>query len=227
MKAPSPVKFTRYNTSNNENTGGSDLATANKKVNSPSSPPTPPSLIKSGDASRQPVSPIRTSEIKFSSPVPKYNASMMSSRHFANETMTQSTNSIRNSRIEMKRSRQGVQEVTQQILTSFPNQNSKNIDCVLVYEKLAIDAKNAEDEQSKRKTLAREAFFNVLRQEKIDHYEIEHLHDDKVIVFVLLNCSTERLLDEAELTRLDMTLKHVRILFNLKNSLFLKMLISL
>ena len=59
MKAPSPVKFTRYNTSNNENTGGSDVATANKKVNSPSSPPTPPSLIKSGDASRQPVSPER------------------------------------------------------------------------------------------------------------------------------------------------------------------------
>ena len=205
MKAPSPVKFTRYNTSNNENTGGSD----NKKVNSPS-PSTPPSLVKSGNA-RQPVSPIRTSEIKFSSPVPKYNASMMSSRHFANETMTQSTNSIRNSRIEMKR-RQGVQEVTQQILTSFPNQNSKNIDCILVYEKLAVDAKNAEDEQSQRKTLAREAFFNVLKQERIDHYEIEHLHEDKVIVFVLLNCSTERLLDEAELTRLDMTLKHVRIL---------------
>jgi hypothetical protein len=76
-----------------------------------------------------------------------------------------------------------------------------------VYEKLAD--KNAEDEQSQRKTLAREAFFNVLKKEQIDHYEIEHSHNGNIIVFVLLNCSTDRLLEEAELTRLDMTLKNV------------------
>ena len=218
MKANSPVKFTRYDDLNSsQDTGPKN----NNKPITPPQPPPPPStrvsnptsILKSGSVLVQstPQSPPPPNDTKYSSPVPKYNASMMmKTRNFNTNTFTSHSDpkaESDTSRIDMMKRKHGTQEVTQQILTSFPNANSKIIDCVLVYEKLAD--KNAEDEQSQRKTLAREAFFDLLKKEKIDHYEIEHSHNGNIIVFVLLNCSTDRLLEEAELTRLDMTLKNV------------------
>jgi len=208
MKANSPIKFTRYDDLNSSQ--DTSLKNNNKPITPTQSPSTtvsnPTSILKSGSVLVQsPQSPSPPNDIKYSSPVPKYNASMMmKTRNFNTNNSTSQSDA---SRIDMMKRKHGTQEVTQQILTSFPNANSKIIDCVLVYEKLAD--KNAEDEQSQRKTLAREAFFNVLKKEQIDHYEIEHSHNGNIIVFVLLNCSTDRLLEEAELTRLDMTLKNV------------------
>ena len=100
-----------------------------------------------------------------------------------------------------------------QILTSFPNQNNKHIDYVLVYEKFQFftdeDIKCAKDLSNFRKTTGREAFFKALKAEQFEIYEIEQKLDEKILVFSLLNCSTERLLDEAELTRHEMVLKNV------------------
>jgi hypothetical protein len=217
MKANSPIKFTRYDDLNSSNETG--LKNSNKPITPPQPQPPPPptrvsnqatSILKNSSVVIQSPQSPPPNDIKYSSPVPKYNASMMmKTRNFNNtiSSTSQSDTSRHTSRIDMMKRKHGTQEVTQQILTSFPNANSKIIDCVLVYEKLAD--KNAEDEQSQRKTLAREAFFSVLKKEKIDYYEIEHSHNGNIIVFVLLNCSTDRLLEEAELTRHDMTLKNV------------------
>ena len=184
MKPISPIKFTRQSMNNSNSELGKESPTQ-LKAN--------PSITKRLTSQTSDV------EIKVNSPVPKYNQSMLkNSASYSNQT----------SKIEMK----GKNPISQQILTSFPNQNSKNIDYVLVYEK--IKDKEAEDEESQRRTLARKAFFETLKLEKIDYYEIEHEHDDKTISFVLLNCSMERLPEEAELTRLEMVLKNVSALNN-------------
>ena len=47
-----------------------------------------------------------------------------------------------------------------QILTSFPNQNEKNIDYIIVYEKLGFLVNG--DTINQRKQIVRQAFFNKL-----------------------------------------------------------------
>jgi uncharacterized protein YtpQ (UPF0354 family) len=97
--------------------------------------------------------------------------------------------------------------VNPQLLTSFPNQNEKLIDYVLVYDKLD----ESHHTKSQSKLIARRAFFDKLKEEKFSIYEIEHKCENKTKIYALLNCSTERLLEEAELIRLEMILKNVRI----------------
>ena len=94
-----------------------------------------------------------------------------------------------------------------QLLTSFPNLNDKHIDYVIVYEK--IEESKANESDNVKKTLARQAFFEKLKSEKIDIYEMESKEKNKTFIFVLLHCPVERLFEEAELTRLEMVLKDV------------------
>ena len=92
--------------------------------------------------------------------------------------------------------------------TSFPNQNEKHIDYVICYEKLE-DIKVEESKKEKIK-IVRKAFFDALKANKMDIYEIEKKEEgEEAKIFCLLNCSTERLLEEAEITRLEMILKNV------------------
>ena len=97
-----------------------------------------------------------------------------------------------------------MEQANLQILTSFPNQNEKHIDYVICYKK--IDESVQIDEESHKKGLARQAFFKKLKEEKFDIHEIVH----KKMVFVLLHCQMERLLEEAEMIRLEMKLKDVK-----------------
>ena len=105
-----------------------------------------------------------------------------------------------------------------QSLTSFPNQNDKHIDYVLVYEK-PTRADNDFTLGHKKET-ARRAIFAALKAEKFDVLDIEDTHGGKTVVYSLLHCSIERLLEEAEITRLEMVLKNVNIKGNQLNSLF-------
>ena len=95
---------------------------------------------------------------------------------------------------------------SQQILTSFPNQNHYHIDYVICYERL--DEKNLSS-KNQEKNLVQKIFFEKLKEEKFNIYEIKSKSDSKTLIYCLLNCSKERLLKEAELTRLEMTLKNV------------------
>ena len=94
-----------------------------------------------------------------------------------------------------------------QLLTSFPNDNKKHIDFVLVYEK----AREKKTENYEKKELVRKAFFEELNRQGFAIYEIEYEEKKRKVSFVLLNCSNERLLEEAELIRLEMILKNVKI----------------
>ena len=89
-----------------------------------------------------------------------------------------------------------------QILTNFPNQN-KHIDYVIVFEKSKYP--NEINDHSSKQAVVRKAFFDRLSENGFELYEIENESE----VFTLLNASVERLLEEAEITRLEMTLKNV------------------
>ena len=93
-----------------------------------------------------------------------------------------------------------------QNLTSFPNQNRKHIDYVLVFEE---EKPSAEEEIKKA---IRQAFNEALKNESFEIYRIEHACDNKKLIFILLNCPDERLLDEAEIMKIQMTLKNVSFL---------------
>ena len=80
-----------------------------------------------------------------------------------------------------------------------------HIDYVLVYDKL----NESDGAKYESKLLARRAFFEKLKEEKVNLYDIEHKVENKTKVYTLLNCSLDRLLEEAELIRLEMTLKDV------------------
>lgn len=101
--------------------------------------------------------------------------------------------------------------VDYQKLTSFPNQNDKHIDYVIFYEKL--EKIEPTDIENQKIDIARTAFFAALKSEKLEVYDIEEKHDDKINVYSLINCSLERLLEEAEITRHEMVLKNVIFIF--------------
>ena len=96
-------------------------------------------------------------------------------------------------------------KVNPQLLTSFPNQNDKLIDYVIVYEKPGDE----KEKHFERKKIVQKAFFDKLKSQGFDIYEIEDKHHEKTIVFALLNCSMDRLLEEAELSRLELIIKNV------------------
>ena len=107
-----------------------------------------------------------------------------------------------------------------QKISSFPNQNHKNIDYVIVYEKhnKAHDEskkenhKESSNDESKKmkKEKVIKAFFDELKAQKIEVYEIKTNEKDSNEHFCLLHCPTERLLQEAENSRLEIILKNVR-----------------
>ena len=91
-----------------------------------------------------------------------------------------------------------------QILTSFPDQNEKHIDFVIVYKQL--DGRPTDQECIKK----RAEFFKELQKESFDIYDIDPKSTYDKFGYILLHCSTERLLREAESIRLKMPLKEVR-----------------
>lgn len=77
-------------------------------------------------------------------------------------------------------------ELKNQLLTSFPNDNSKHIDYVIVFEK--IDEQTT-DSNNQEKFLVRKAFFEKLKEENFNIYEIETESESKTLIYCLLNCS--------------------------------------
>ena len=93
------------------------------------------------------------------------------------------------------------------IFTNFPD-NKKKIDYVLKYDiPLEIDADFIEKESY------RSLFFEEVKKQSIEIYNLEIKTDSKIITYVLLNANIERLLDEAELIKLEMKLKTVNNIF--------------
>lgn len=93
------------------------------------------------------------------------------------------------------------------IFTNFPD-NTKKIDYVFKYDKpLEIDADFIEKESY------RILFFEEVKKQSIEIYNLEIKTDTKIIAYMLLNANIERLLDEAELIKLEMKLKTVNTIF--------------
>ena len=93
---------------------------------------------------------------------------------------------------------------------SFPNDNSKIIDYIIVYEDFDGDT----TDPAKIKILKkRKEFFKQLKVESFELYDLQNEHDGKKTTFTLLHCPVERLLQEAENFRLEMRLKNVNLIF--------------
>jgi hypothetical protein len=96
-----------------------------------------------------------------------------------------------------------------QILTSFPNDNEKHIDYVILYKQFS----DAELKSRKKQRIERmrQLFFEKLRRESFDIYYLNFLDvDNQNYVYALLNCSTERLLEEFSHLNYELQLKNVR-----------------
>ena len=110
------------------------------------------------------------------------------------------------------------QTTMNQISTSFPGENEKKIDYVIVYEK-----PTSIDEAARRAENMRRQFFDELERETFELYFYERQTSKKTNVYVLLHCSTERLYEEAERVRLVMGLNADQLLGVCENnSLFLQ-----
>ena len=104
------------------------------------------------------------------------------------------------------------QEATtnRQSLNYFPNNNKKHIDYVIYYKE------TPHINSCKEKVQFRTKFFKQLMEEDFDFYYLKQkdVDDENVThVYVLLNCSLERLMDEAERMEIEMPLKPVGIIF--------------
>ena len=75
-----------------------------------------------------------------------------------------------------------------QKLTSFPNQNDKHIDYVIVYEE-DFSSQDEQQKQTNENIRMRENFFAKLRQEQFDIHFIESIEEKKKTVYALLHCS--------------------------------------
>lgn len=115
----------------------------------------------------------------------------------------------------------GVVDGHPQIATHFPNDNSKRIDYVILYKyekKLDENRETDRDDSEMRKTreefgqkeALRQKFIHRLQEEGFNVAPLRRNHRDRVDIYLLLNCSIERLLDEAEKSKLEMRLKNVR-----------------
>jgi hypothetical protein len=95
-----------------------------------------------------------------------------------------------------------------QILTSLPHHNLKHIDYVIVHEELC-GQENLAEQDLKRKQIRKEFFANLKEQTfELADLEID-ISKNKKCIFTLLHCPLERLLQEAERSRLEMRLKNV------------------
>lgn len=96
-----------------------------------------------------------------------------------------------------------------QILTSFPNMNSKHIDYIIFYELFDKNDKTNPDKiKAERK---RKQFFLQLKRESFEICNIEQQgKDGQKYIFALLHCPLKRLMKEAELMRIEMRLKNVK-----------------
>ena len=93
-----------------------------------------------------------------------------------------------------------------QMLNYFPN-NAKHIDYVIYYKEIEDAEKQIESNRKK--------FFKKLELEQFDLYFLKQndvKNSNVKHVFVLLNCSLERLMEEAERLNLELPLKQVSIL---------------
>lgn len=98
-----------------------------------------------------------------------------------------------------------------QSLNTFPNEPTKQIDYVLVYDKLT-EYQLRTDKKKFRKHKIRELFFDKLEREKFEVYEINFTNDkDEEMVYALLHCSNERLLEEADELNFEMKLRNCRL----------------
>jgi hypothetical protein len=90
-----------------------------------------------------------------------------------------------------------------QITTSFPNQNEKQIDYVIVYKD------NENNKNLEYKDAVREEFFQKLRQENVEVNLIEFKTDNEIHVYAIIHCSNERLMLEAEKIKLPVQINSV------------------
>jgi hypothetical protein len=102
-------------------------------------------------------------------------------------------------------------KVNPQNLACFPNDNSKHIDFVITYK---YDTDREQKESHKTKEAIRDGFVDLVKKENIDVYTIRHVDGDDCTVVHLLSCSMDRLLNEAEKTKLEMRLSNVESLLN-------------
>jgi len=102
-----------------------------------------------------------------------------------------------------------------QITTSFPNENEKRIDYVIVYK--------VSDEESGDKFIndaIRDEFFQKLRQEKIEVKLIEFKNEKQNLIYAILHCPNERLMVEAEKIKLAVRINKVYIYRAIKKSFY-------
>lgn len=91
-----------------------------------------------------------------------------------------------------------------QFANTFPNQNDKPIDYVIVFEKL-----DRADEKSRFIIDIRDAFFSELKKESFELYYVDYKNGSTTQTYALLHCSADRLYKEAENIKLAMRLKEV------------------
>ncbi len=94
-----------------------------------------------------------------------------------------------------------------QSCTSLPNCNQKHIDYVIRYT-LDLDD-NSIDKKNVLKKIYVKLFLDELKKENIEVFTLEAKSIHMKHVFVMLHCPMERLLVEAEKTKLEMQLKNV------------------
>ena len=100
-------------------------------------------------------------------------------------------------------------------LNYFPNDQTKHIDYVIYYE----DKPNIKNKEEKKEM--REKIKKLIENEGFDIHQIEwksNKQENSKSIYLLLNCSLERLMQEAERMHLEIPLKDVS--QSLKKKLF-------
>ena len=118
---------------------------------------------------------------------------------------------MNNVETEIQLERQESNKEVQQFLNCFPKKNNKHIDYVIYYKE------TVETQSSKEIKTFRSKFFKKLKQDGFDldyirQPEIKNEKTKGTYVYVLLNCSLDRLMDEAERMELELPLKLVSII---------------
>jgi hypothetical protein len=118
---------------------------------------------------------------------------------------------MRNQRNDIHKSRIGTKkpQYQAQLTTSFPGENHKPIDYVIVYK----HSNNIDPKEKKDKDQVRQSFFNKLKDEKLELKHLEFRSNSEVHNYVLVHCPIERLMKEAQLVKLQMRLKNVCIIY--------------
>ncbi len=97
-----------------------------------------------------------------------------------------------------------------QCLTSFPDENHKHIDYVIVYQEF----NEQELKDSKKKSLIKknqDLFFQKLQKETFEIYDVPFKNEKgQSFVYSLLHCPTDRLLEQIEDLSFEMKLKNVK-----------------